>query len=45
MWKYAVHWYGDFTGGLCQCIKSDQMAKRFTRSFIEIFCSATRDRD
>ena len=25
MWKYAVHWYGDFLGGLCQYIKSDQM--------------------
>ena len=41
MWKYAVHWYGDFMGGLCQYIKSDQMAKRFT----EIFCSTIRDHD
>lgn len=41
MWKYAVHWYGDFMGGLCQYIKPDQLAKRFT----EIFCSIIRDHD
>ena len=32
--------YGDFLGGLCQYVKSDQTAKRFNESFF-----LTRDYD
>ena len=39
---YAFFWYGDFLGGLCQYVKSDQTAKRFNESFLSLVIMTKR---
>ena len=35
-------WYGDFLGGLCHYVKSDQTAKRFNESFFKLVIMTKR---